>query len=229
LGLTGDSLPTQPLLDFRLAHARARDAVHFPLDSSSLTAEMTQRGWSARILHSQARDREEYLRRPDKGRRLNSGSAAEVAQFSGCGPVTIVVADGLSALAVHRHAVGLLEKLGSFPEEARPIWIVQQGRVAIGDQIGSLTGADLSIVLIGERPGLSTPDSLGVYLTWNPDLARTDAERNCVSNIHAQGLSYEVAVHKLLFLVGEIRRRQLSGVQVKETASLLLADKDEAG
>jgi ethanolamine ammonia-lyase small subunit len=214
LGVTGDSLPTQPMLEFRLAHARARDAVHIPLDTPSLLMEMR----NARLLHSNAKDRDEYLRRPDKGRRLNSESVEIVKRSESCS-VAVVVADGLSALAVHRHAVALLEKLRL---DAYPIWLVQQGRVAIGDHIGSLLGAELSIVLIGERPGLSTPDSLGVYLTWNPGLARTDAERNCISNIHEQGLSYEAAAHKLLFLMGEIRRRKLSGVPLKETAAQLL-------
>jgi ethanolamine ammonia-lyase small subunit len=214
LGVTGDSLPTQPMLEFRLAHARARDAVHIPLDTPSLLMEMR----NARLLHSNAKDRDEYLRRPDKGRRLNSESV-EIVKRAESSSVAVVVADGLSALAVHRHAVALLEKLRL---DAYPIWLVQQGRVAIGDHIGSLLGAELSIVLIGERPGLSTPDSLGVYLTWNPGLARTDAERNCISNIHEQGLSYEAAAHKLLFLMGEIRRRKLSGVPLKETAAQLL-------
>jgi ethanolamine ammonia-lyase small subunit len=214
LGITGDSLPTQPMLEFRLAHARARDAVHVPLDTSSLLMEMR----NARLLHSNAKDRDEYLRRPDKGRRLNAESV-EIVKCSESCSVAVVVADGLSALAVHRHAVALLGKLSL---DAYPIWIVQQGRVAIGDHIGSLLGAELSIVLIGERPGLSTPDSLGVYLTWNPGLARTDAERNCISNIHEQGLSYEAAAHKLLFLMREIQRRKLSGVPLKETAAQLL-------
>jgi ethanolamine ammonia-lyase small subunit len=215
LGITGDSLPTQPLLEFRLAHARARDAVHVPLDTPSLLLEMG----NARLLHSNVKDRDEYLRRPDKGRRLNSESVEIVKRSESCS-VAVVVADGLSALAVHRHAAALLEKLSL---DAYPVWIVQQGRVAIGDHIGSLLGAELSIVLIGERPGLSTPDSLGVYLTWNPGLARTDAERNCISNIHEQGLSYEAAAHKLLFLMGEIKRRKLSGVPLKETAAQLLS------
>jgi ethanolamine ammonia-lyase small subunit len=222
LGITGDSLPTQPLLDFRLAHARARDAVHVPLDTPSLLSEMP----NARLLHSNAKDRNEYLRRPDKGRALNAESAAQVAEFSAACPTAVVVADGLSAPAIHRHAAALLEKLRL---ESHPVWIVQQGRVAIGDHIGSLLGADLSVVLIGERPGLTTPDSLGVYLTWQPNLTRTDAERNCVSNIHEQGLSYEIAAHKILFLINEMRSRKLSGVQLKETAGLLLTDKKETG
>lgn len=214
-------MPTQALLDFRLAHARARDAVHFPLDCSSLLAELKD----AQVLHSNAKDRVEYLRRPDKGRRLNSESAEIVQRSQKCS-LAVVVADGLSALAVHRHAAALLQKLNL---DAYPILIVQQGRVAIGDHIGSLLCADLSIVLIGERPGLSTPDSLGVYLTWKPGLTRTDAERNCVSNIHEQGLSYEAAAHKLLFLISEMQRRKLSGVQLKENAGLLLTGEKEKG
>jgi ethanolamine ammonia-lyase small subunit len=196
------------------------------MDSSSLLLEMAQRNWPACILHSLARNRDEYLRRPDKGRRLNEESATAIGKWRGTCSIAIVIADGLSALAVHRHAFSLLEKLEL---GAQPVWIVEQARVAIGDHIGSLVNAELSIVLIGERPGLSTPDSLGVYLTWNPDLTRTDAERNCISNIHEQGLSYELAAHKLLFLISEIRRRKLSGVPLKETAGLLAAGRNEKG
>lgn len=225
LGVAGDSLPTRPLLAFRLAHAQARDAVHFSFDAISLEQEMTQRGWHSRIVHGRATSRDEYLRRPDKGRTLDDASAAELAKLSGRREFAIVIADGLSALAIHRHAVPFLEKifqgLDCQPDQGNPIIIAQQGRVAIGDQIGNLLGADLAIVLIGERPGLSSPDSLGVYLTWQPRAGRTDAERNCISNIHAQGLSYEVAAHKLVFLVTEAKRQKLTGVALKETAGLL--------
>ena len=213
LGLAGDSLPTEPLLDFRLAHARARDAVHFPLDIRSLLQEI-----DAAVVHSAADDRNEYLRRPDKGRRLNESSALEVAAHRAPGSVAIVVADGLSALAVHRHAAPLLKEV--LPNFENPsLWIAEQARVAIGDHIGELLAADLTIVIIGERPGLSSPDSLGIYLTWQPHIGRTDAERNCISNIHAQGLSYELAAHKLSFLANESRRRKLSGVALKESAT----------
>jgi ethanolamine ammonia-lyase small subunit len=199
------------MLEFRLAHARARDAVHVPLDTSSMLAAIP----NGRLLHSNAKDRDEYLRRPDLGRRLSAESVTQLAEFSGVCPLAVVVADGLSALAVHRHAAALLDALNL---GAQPVWLVQQGRVAIGDHIGSLLAADLSIVLVGERPGLTTPDSLGVYLTWQPNLTRTDAERNCVSNIHEQGLSYEIAAHKIRFLMSEMRSRKLSGVHLKETA-----------
>lgn len=226
LGLTGDSLPTKPLLDFRLAHARAKDAVHFPLDAFSLSEEMTRRHWLSIITKTGATSRDEYLRCPNKGRRLDDASAADLAELPGPRPSTFVVADGLSAIAIHRHAVPLLEKifqnLEATPDDQNPIIIVQQGRVAIGDHIGELLGAELAIVLIGERPGLSAPDSLGVYLTWSPKRDRTDAERNCISNIHAQGISYDLAAHKLSFLINEARRRKLTGVRLKETAAKLL-------
>lgn len=215
LGLAGDSLPTEPLLDYRLAHARARDAVHFPLDTRSLLQEI-----AAILVHSAASDRDEYLRRPDKGRRLNEASACEVAAHKTPSSVAIIIADGLSALAIHRHAVPLLAQIQPH-FEASSLWLVEQGRVAIGDHIGELLEADMSIVLIGERPGLSSPDSLGIYLTWQPRIGRTDAERNCISNIHGQGLSYEFATHKLLFLANESRRRRLSGVALKEDAAEL--------
>jgi ethanolamine ammonia-lyase small subunit len=222
LGTAGDSVPMEPLLKFRLDHARARDAVHFPLDSCSLLQEMAGCGWAARSIHSAAGNREEYLRRPDKGRVLDADSAAEVSAFGGPCPIVFVVADGLSALAVHRHAVPLLERvfggLETVPDQANPVWVAQQARVAIGDQVGELLASRLSIMLIGERPGLSAPDSLGIYLTWQPRRGRNDSERNCISNIHAQGIGYESAAHKLLFLIAESQRRKLSGVRLKELA-----------
>jgi ethanolamine ammonia-lyase small subunit len=224
LGLVGDSLPTKALLDFRLAHARARDAVHFPLDGISLAQEMAQRNWRSCILSSNAENRDEYLRNPDKGRRLNHASTAELAKVDGAQDIVFVVADGLSALAVHRHALQLLEevfqRLSHVPSDASPICIVNQARVAIGDHIGALLSASIAVVIIGERPGLSAPDSSGVYLTWQPRLGCTDAERNCISNIQPHGLSYELAAHKLVFLIGEARRRKVSGIALKESARL---------
>jgi ethanolamine ammonia-lyase small subunit len=223
LGRTGHSLPTHELLDFQLAHAKARDAVHLPLDLSSLLLELKQKNIACMTLASEVHDRPTYLRRPDLGRRLNADSRAALAPLkSGCDAV-FVIADGLSALAVHRHVGPLLELvLAKLDWNIAPVTIVEQGRVAIGDEIGELLGAKLSVVLIGERPGLSSPDSLGIYLTWQPRHGRTDAERNCISNIRADGLSYELAAHKLLFLMNESRRLKLSGVQLKERAPLLL-------
>ena len=217
LGITGESLSTEALLDFRLAHARARDAVHFPLNAEALAGEMAACGWPALVLRSAAANRAEYLRNPNKGRRLSEESAKMVA---GSGSTAIIIADGLSALAVHRHAIPLLKEFA--PDAQHSFWIVQQGRVAVGDQIGEILRADLSIVILGERPGLSTPDSLGIYLTWSPRVGRSDAERNCISNIHRHGLSYAEAAHKLAFLVNEARKRRLTGVALKEMAGTLI-------
>lgn len=223
LGREGASLPTRALLEFQLAHARARDAVHLPLSVPSLAAELKQNAISSLRLESAARDRGEYLKRPDLGRRLSEASRERLATLRGDYDAAFVIADGLSALAVHRHAVPLLSLLLDRLKDWRiaPIAIVEQGRVAIGDEIGERLRAQLTVVLIGERPGLSSPDSLGVYLTWQPRPGRTDAERNCVSNIRGEGLSYAAAAHKLLFLMNEARRLKLSGVRLKENAALL--------
>jgi len=222
LGRAGHSVPTRELLDFQLAHARARDAVHLALDVRSLVLELRQKGIEPVMATSAAAGRGVYLRRPDLGRRLSTESREKLSGLRGEYDVAFVIADGLSALAVHRHAVALLETvLAQLDWCVAPVVIVEHGRVAIGDEIGELLGAKLVVVLIGERPGLSSPDSLGVYLTWEPKPGRTDAERNCISNIRAEGLSYAAAAHKLLFLMNESRRRKLSGVQLKEEARLL--------
>ncbi len=223
LGRSGVSLPTGALLDFQLAHAKARDAVYLPLAVNSLLVELKQKGMDVITLKSAARDRDEYLKRPDLGRRLSEKSRERLAALPAEGgyDAAFVIADGLSALAVHRHAVRLIDLLLSHLEwRIAPVAIVEQGRVAIGDQIGELLGAQLTVVLIGERPGLSSPDSLGAYLTWQPRAGRTDAERNCVSNVRAEGLSYAAAAHKLLFLMNESRRLKVSGVQLREAAGL---------
>jgi ethanolamine ammonia-lyase small subunit len=222
LGRAGVSLPTRALLEFQLAHAKARDAVHLPLAVNSLLVELKQKGIESIALGSAARHRDEYLKCPDLGRRLSDASRERLAPLRADYDVAFVIADGLSALAVHRHAVPLLDLLLRVLDwRVAPIAIVEQARVAIGDQIGELLGARMVVVLIGERPGLSSPDSLGGYLTWQPRPGRTDAERNCVSNIRAEGLSYAAAAHKLLFLMNESRRLKLSGVRLKEDAGLI--------
>lgn len=210
LGRAGSALPTAALLRFRLDHARARDAVYEPLDPASL-------GVPHLLLHSAAPDRATYLRRPDLGRRLAS-CHLERGDYD----AVIVIVDGLSAPAVHRHAVPLLDAL-RLDEEWRlaPLTVVLQGRVAIGDEIADRLGARMAVVMIGERPGLSSPDSLGVYLTYDPRPGRTDAERNCISNVRSEGVAYDVAAHKLRFLMTEARSRKLSGVALKEDARLL--------
>jgi ethanolamine ammonia-lyase small subunit len=221
LGRAGVSLPTRALLEFQLAHARARDAVHLPLAVNSLAVELKQKGIESIALASAARNRDEYLKRPDLGRRLNNDSRDRLLPLRADYDAAFVLADGLSALAVHRHAVPLMELLlRDLDWRIAPVAIVDQGRVAIGDEIGDALGARMVVILIGERPGLSSPDSLGAYLTWQPRPGRTDAERNCISNIRAEGLSYALAAHKLLFLMNESRRLKLSGVQLKEAAVL---------
>lgn len=226
LGRVGHSLPTSELLEFQLAHARARDAVHLPLDVNSVAIELKQLNLPCIPLASAAGDRSTYLRRPDLGRSLNGASRERLCALERGYDGVFVIADGLSALAVHRHAVPLLETVLAELEDWRiaPIVIVEQGRVAIGDEIGHLLGAELAVVLIGERPGLTSPDSLGVYLTWQPQPGRTDAERNCISNVRAEGLSYATAAHKLLFLMNESRRLKLSGVRLKEDAQPLVLE-----
>jgi ethanolamine ammonia-lyase small subunit len=213
LGRTGHSVPTVELLRFQLDHARARDAVLRDLDPASL-------GVPHLLLRSGAPDRATYLRRPDRGRSLSEASR-QLLQ-AGEYDAAVVIADGLSATAVERHAAPLLNalRLRLEPEawHLAPLAVVLQGRVAVGDEIGGLLGARLVIMLIGERPGLTSPNSLGVYLTWDPRPGRTDAERNCISNVRGAGLTYEAAAEKLHFLMREARARKLSGVALKEDA-----------
>jgi len=222
LGSAGHSLPWRAHLDFQLAHARARDAVYAALDVRQLAAELSSAGVECLPGHSAAADRAVYLRRPDLGRRLDDESRQRLAERRGAYDAVFVVADGLSAHAVQVHAAPLIHRLMSIVQSDvwtfAPVIIVEQGRVAIGDDVAQSLGAKLAIVCIGERPGLSSPDSLGVYLTWNPNHATTDADRNCISNIRAEGLSYEAAAAKLAFLMNEARRRKLSGVLLKEDA-----------
>jgi len=217
LGRAGDSVPTAALLEFRLAHAKARDAVHLAMDSHSLVQEFARSGWDTLVLTSQAKHREEYLLRPDLGRSLSMSSQESLATNAPEIPLVFCVVDGLSAAAVHHHAVNLLREL----TPVFPIALIEQGRVAIGDHVGEIVKAEVCVLLIGERPGLSSPDSLGVYITYRPRRGRSDAERNCVSNIHDQGLSYERAAQKIHYLIHEARIRKLTGVRLKERAGLL--------
>ena len=226
LGRTGVSQETRDLLEFQQAHAMARDAVHARMDAMSLAAaigEITNQ--PVLRLRSRCADRAEYLQRPDLGRQLDDASreALRTAESSERAELVVVIADGLSALAVERHVPQLLRAWWPALEAWRlaPVCVVEQGRVAIGDAIGEELGAQLCVVLIGERPGLSSPDSLGAYITWGPKVGRTDAERNCISNIRTEGLSYAAAAAQLTFYVKEALRRKLTGVGLKESAHLL--------
>jgi ethanolamine ammonia-lyase small subunit len=239
LARTGVSLETRELLDFQRCHAQARDAVHSRLESATLAAELAEiSGAEVLRLHSAAADRATYLQRPDLGRRLDDasrrllgecnadvdlGSTESGTRRLAPGRLTLIVADGLSALAAERHAGPLLAEL--IPRldgwMLTALCVVEQGRVAIGDEIGQALGAEASVVLIGERPGLSSPDSLGAYITWEPRPGRTDAERNCISNIRAEGLSYAQAATQLGYYLTEARRRQLTGVGLKDEARRL--------
>ena len=227
LGRAGSSVPTNALLEFQLAHAQARDAVHRPLDASALQRELKQRGWDAISLHSAAPDRHTYVQRPDLGRILDDASKAGLEALQRpAAPydVVMILADGLSALAIERHAAPLLEAIMHRLNDAQwnlaPLCIAEQGRVAISDEIGALLAARLSVILIGERPGLSSPDSLGIYLTWDPLPGRSNAQRNCISNVRPEGLSYALAAHKLFYLMMAARQLRLSGVGLKEEATL---------
>ncbi len=234
LGRTGTSLPTRAQLDFQFAHAQARDAVHLPFDHAGLSAQLRERGRDSLLLHSAATDRNSYLQRPDLGRKLSDTSAQALREHAQANPggvdVAIVVADGLSALAVHRHTLPFLTRLEELMStdgwSLAPVVLVEQGRVAIGDEIGQLLGAKMVVMLIGERPGLSSPDSLGVYFTYNPKVGLTDAYRNCISNVRLEGLSYGMAAHRLLYLMREACRRQLSGVNLKDEAQVQTLESD---
>lgn len=228
LGRAGQSMPTAAHLDFQLAHAQARDAVHLSFDVAAVAAALEAQGLATLQLRSAAADRSIYLQRPDLGRRLDETSCQLLLKRRNERPagerfdIGFVVADGLSALAVQRHAAALLAAIGARlaadtqPWRVAPVALVAQGRVAVGDETGELLDANAVVVLIGERPGLSSPDSLGIYLSWSPRPGLSDAERNCISNVRPEGLSIDAAAAKLHYLLTESRRRQLSGVALKD-------------
>lgn len=231
LGRSGTSLPTVEVLAFAAAHAQARDAVHTPLDTVALCAALQADGWAAHAVASRAPDRATYLRRPDLGRRLDAASADSLAAVAVAAPppeLALVLADGLSARAAQAHGVAVLHALRlalAGKVTLSPVFVATQARVALADEVGVLTGAQAVLILLGERPGLSSPDSLGGYLTFGPGLARTDAERNCVSNIRPAGLCAAAAATRLAWLVGEALRRRLSGVALKDdSATPVLGD-----
>ena len=231
LGRAGISLPTSEMLAFQLSHAQARDAVHFPLDVEALCTELAELNGlpSGPVLrlHSQAEDRVSYLQRPDLGRLLDDASREQLiglptASAAAKTDLAIVIVDGLSSLAVQQNAAAFLSPLLDLlqaeqePWSLAPITVVEQGRVAVGDDIGELLNARAVLLLIGERPGLSSPDSLGLYLTWDARPGLNDAARNCISNIRPAGLAYSEAARRVLYLLREARRLKLSGVKLKD-------------
>lgn len=230
LGRAGVSVPTKHLLAFQLAHAQAIDAVHTPLNIDGLIDQITAQDWCPKgqplRLHSRAEHRDMYLQRPDYGRLLNKASEQILEDHAYLNDeqydLAFVMVDGLSALAIEENTLPFLSELipqltrGPEPWSIAPLCFVEQGRVAIGDPIGELLNAKCVVVLVGERPGLSSPDSMGLYLTWAPKSGKTDAYRNCISNIRTAGLSYPEASRKARYLLSEARTKQLSGVQLKD-------------
>jgi ethanolamine ammonia-lyase small subunit len=225
---TGASLATGPLLDFKLAHARARDAVHEPLDEARLIAEIAKLEFPVVSIASAGGDRQRYLMRPDLGRRLAPTAEAALAPHGGGYDIVFVVADGLSAHAIQMHAKPVLARvlpmLRAEGWRIAPLVIACHGRVALGDAIANVLRADCAAILIGERPGLTAPDSMGAYLTWQPRSHTTDAGRNCISNIRPAGIGYADAAFKLAHLLRCMRARRLSGVQLKDDSDRLLID-----
>ncbi|MFM2483663.1 ethanolamine ammonia-lyase subunit EutC [Celerinatantimonas yamalensis] len=246
LGHAGISVPTKHLLAFQLAHAQAIDAVHTHMDSDSLANQLMAQDWAPSspplLLHSRAVDRGCYLQRPDYGRRLDQDSANKLDEHRATHPqgydLVIAIADGLSSIAIEHNTQPFLDALFSLlntqnddshlnrymdsfelPSTAwnvAPLCLVEQGRVAIGDDICERLNAKCVLVLIGERPGLSSPDSLGLYLTWGGKVGYTDASRNCISNIRPAGLKYQEAARKAFYLLSEARQLKLSGVKLKD-------------
>ena len=228
LGRAGAAMPTDEVLRFGWAHAIARDAVHARLDTQALEATLRDAGWDVLQARSRAPDRATYLRRPDLGRRLDAGDAARLrAAANGARDLCLVIGDGLSALAASRHPVPLLAALRPLLPDSlslAPVVIATQARVALADEIGEALGARLAVMLIGERPGLSSPDSLGIYLTHDPRRGRNDAERNCISNVRPEGLPCDAAAFRLAWFIRESLRRGLTGVALKDESAQAMLD-----
>ncbi len=233
LGRTGVSLPTEEILQFGYAHAMARDAVHAPLDSVAFCAQLQENGFDSIQVRSAVTDRASYLLRPDLGRQLAAESLASLhtCEQTSC-DLALVVGDGLSSLAVSRHALPVLIALRALlPQtlQVAPVIVAQQARVALSDQVGELLKARIVAMLVGERPGLTSPDSLGVYITYQPHVGRQDSERNCISNIRPEGLPYAEAARKVHWLLVEALRLQLSGVGLKDESEMVQVSHAQTG
>lgn len=226
LGRVGNAVPTAEALGFGLAHALARDAIHTPLDVAALASELNAQDWPALPVKSRAPDRETYLRRPDLGRRLDADDRVRLDGVRGDGcDLAVVIGDGLSSAAVARHAVPLLAALHPLlPEDwcIAPVVIATQARVALADEVGEALGARMVTMLIGERPGLSSPDSLGIYLTWEPRVGRSDAERNCISNVRPEGQPCGAAAFRLAWLMRRAVALRQTGIALKDESDSAL-------
>ena len=220
LGRCGTSLPLKEVLEFQLAHARARDAVHLPVKPDQIMQELERAGQEMLLLTSAVENRDEYLTRPDKGKLLSESAKSLLIEKRCEADISIILCGGLSSPAVHQNGVSLVLSLLDVIEKTEltlaPLCLVENGRVAIGDEVGSLLGAKVVVILIGERPGLSSPDSLGAYITLNPKPGTTDEARNCVSNIRPKGLSIEGAVQKITYIIEEAFRLGKTGVELKD-------------
>ncbi|WP_028535969.1 ethanolamine ammonia-lyase subunit EutC [Paludibacterium yongneupense] len=227
LGRCGVSLPTREVLRFGIAHAQARDAVHLPFDAEALAARLTAHGFTTLMAQSQACDRPTYLRRPDLGRKLAPAARQALCAAETSCDLVFMVGDGLSSRAVHEQAEPFLIEARSRLEKegisVGPVVLARQARVALGDEVAECLQAKLVVVLIGERPGLSSPDSLGLYLTWQAHVGCSDADRNCISNIRGAGLSHALAAQKMTWLVLQARHLGLSGVNLKDESDLIEA------
>jgi ethanolamine ammonia-lyase small subunit len=232
LGRAGNALPTHEVMALALAHARARDAVHIPLDAVGIEQAFRELGFGAIGIRSAAPDRTTYLHRPDLGRKLDRDDVSSLARNGGPFDLAIVVADGLSGPGVQLNAPPLLAALKPYLDSSKisvaPIVIAEQARVALGDEIGQALRARMTVMLIGERPGLSSCDSLGIYLTYAPRIGLTDAARNCISNVRAGGLDCRTAARRLFWLIEEAFRLGQSGVGLKDASDLPLAIEHDA-
>lgn len=228
LGRAGTSMPTRAQLDFQFAHARARDAVHLAFNHQQISKQLQAHGLESLLVHSAADNRDMYLQRPDLGRKLNVASHETLKvysqQHSQWIDLAVVVADGLSSLAIEHHALAMVLEIQQLCQNSgwtmSPVVLAEQSRVALADEVGGLLNAKMVVILIGERPGLSSPDSLGLYFTWSPKVGLNDAYRNCISNVRLEGLSYQMAAHRLGYLMNEAYKRQLSGVNLKDEAQV---------
>ena len=222
LGRSGNSLPTNKVLEFRMAHALAKDAINSELDVFNLVEDVKKLGLNSILVQSEITNESDYLKNPNVGRLLNEMSLKKMKDWPKKNTaLSIIIADGLSAEAVNIHAIKLIEQL--IPKlkfkTISPIIIVKYGRVAISDEIGEMLNSSIALILIGERPGLSSPTSMGAYITYNPKKGNTDEKRNCISNIQSEGLSYEFAAMKLAYLIDEMLNKKLSGVGLKDDFS----------